>query len=152
MISYSAGVFVSSLLIAGLPRVRKRVAVNGNPYLFDEKLGLSARILQVLESVDLSNYLEFRRLYMVETDEEFGEYNRLQSLRSIDSCARELAFLKEQYAARKMISGTILTKPFFPGTNRCLIWKTRKNFTAIKSELCRRRGIICFSNLIRLGK
>lgn len=101
VIAYSAGVFVSSLLNAGLPRVKKRVAVNGNPYLFDEDLGLSKRILNVLESVDLNNYLAFRRQYMVETDEEFSEYNRLQSLRSVESCAGELNFLKELYAARK---------------------------------------------------
>lgn len=101
VIAYSAGVFVSSLLNAGLPRVKKRVAVNGNPYLFDENLGLSKRILNVLESVDLNNYLAFRRQYMVETDEEFSEYNRLQSLRSVESCAGELNFLKELYTARK---------------------------------------------------
>lgn len=101
VIAYSAGVFVSSLLNAGLPRVKKRVAVNGNPYLFDEDLGLSKRILNVLESVDLNNYLAFRRQYMVETDAEFSEYNRLQSLRSVESCAGELNFLKELYALRK---------------------------------------------------
>ena len=101
VIAYSAGVFVSSLLNAGLPRVKKRVAVNGNPYLFDENLGLSKQTVNILASVNLDNYLEFRRRYMVETDEEFEEYNRLQSLRSVESCAGELNFLKELYASRK---------------------------------------------------
>lgn len=97
LIAYSAGVFISSIIQNKIPNLRKKVAICGNPYLFDEKLGLSLKTIDVLKSITLENYLDFRRKYMVETDDEFKQYNALQSMRSIESCENELLCLQDLY-------------------------------------------------------
>ena len=97
IIAYSAGVFVSCLFSTILPHVRKKIALCGNPYLFDETLGISSSNLQVLKNISLDNYLEFRRNYMVSTEDEYEKYNQLQSLRSLESCQNELAYLQKLY-------------------------------------------------------
>ena len=102
VIAYSAGVFIASVMAEKLPHVRKKVAVCGNPYLFDETLGISQATLQVFREITLDNYLEFRRKYMVFTDEEYEKYNQLQSLRNSESCQNELIFLQKLYAQKKM--------------------------------------------------
>lgn len=97
IIAYSAGVFVSCLLADKIPNVRRKIALCGNPYLFDDVLGINEQKLEILKNINLDNYLEFRRNYMVYSDEEYKKYNELQSLRSIESCANELAYLQKLY-------------------------------------------------------
>lgn len=97
VIGYSAGVFIASIMADKLPNVRKKIALCGNPYLFDENLGLSSNIIKVFENITLDNYLEFRRKYMVFSDDEYERYNQLQSLRTIESCESELKALQKIY-------------------------------------------------------
>ena len=97
VIAYSAGVFVASVMADKLPNLRRKVAVCGNPYLFDKTLGISQATVQVFKGITLDNYLEFRRRYMVFDDDEYERYNQLQSLRTIESCADELAALQKMY-------------------------------------------------------
>ena len=97
IIAYSAGIFVSCLASDKIPNVRKKIALCGNPYLFDNILGINAQKLEILKNINLDNYLEFRRNYMVYSDEEYKKYNELQSLRSIESCANELTYLQKLY-------------------------------------------------------
>ena len=97
LIAYSAGVFVASIMQKTLPPLHKKVAINGNPYLFDEKFGLSSHTMDIFNSITLDNYLEFRRQYMVISDKEYQQYNELQSLRSLESCQQELASLQKLY-------------------------------------------------------
>ena len=101
VIAYSAGVFIASILADKLPRVRQKVALCGNPYLFDETLGISSENIKVFSEITLDNYLDFRRKYMVVTNEEYERYNKLESLRTIESCANELKALQKLYAERK---------------------------------------------------
>lgn len=101
VIAYSAGVFIASILADNMPNVRCKVALCGNPYVFDEKLGLSTNIIKVFKNITLDNYLEFRRKYMVFTDEEYEKYNQLQSLRTIESCESELEALQKLYEQKK---------------------------------------------------
>lgn len=101
IIAYSAGVFVASIMADNIPHVRQKVALCGNPYLFDEKLGISQENIRTFKAITLDNYLDFRRKYMVVTDEEYEKYNRLESLRTIESCAAELEALQKLYAERK---------------------------------------------------
>lgn len=101
IIAYSAGVFVASIMADNIPHVRQKVALCGNPYLFDEKLGISQENIRVFKEITLDNYLDFRRKYMVVTDEEYEKYNQLESLRTIESCAAELEALQKLYAERK---------------------------------------------------
>ena len=98
LIAYSAGVFVASILQKSLPPLRQKIAVNGNPYLFDEKFGLSSQTVNVFKSITLDNYLDFRRRYMVISQEEYEKYNELQSLRTLESCQLELEALQKFYA------------------------------------------------------
>ena len=100
VIAYSAGVFIASIF-ENIPNVRKKVAVCGNPYLFDEKLGISEENIKVFRNITLDNYLDFRQKYMVYTDEEYERYNKLQSLRTIESCQDELDVLQRIYAEYK---------------------------------------------------
>ncbi len=100
VIAYSAGVFIASLLADKLPRVRQKVAVCGNPYLFAEKLGISPATIEVFQKITLDNYLDFRRRYMVFSADEYERYNRLESLRTIESCAAELTALQQLYAQK----------------------------------------------------
>ena len=102
VIAYSAGVFVASIFAdAALPNIRQKVAVCGNPYLFDATLGISEEKIRVFKDITLDNYLEFRRKYMVFSEEEYERYNQLQSLRTIESCDSELAALQKMYAQKK---------------------------------------------------
>ena len=100
ILAYSAGVFIAS---AWKPcfKIGKKVAINGNPYLFDEKLGLSKRMVDEFRSINLDNYLEFRRRYMVVNEVEFQKYNKLQSQRTIESCLLELDSLQKLYEKYK---------------------------------------------------
>ena len=102
VLAYSAGVFVASILANHIPNVRQKVALCGNPYLFDEILGLSAEVVQVFREITLDNYLEFRRKYMVFSDAEYVKYNQLQSIRSIESCQNELDALQRLYQQNKL--------------------------------------------------
>ena len=101
VIAYSAGVFVAALMADNIPNIRRKVAVCGNPYLFDEKLGISQATIQVFKDINLDNYLDFRRQYMTFDNEEYEKYNQLQSLRTVESCADELAALQKLYALKK---------------------------------------------------
>lgn len=97
VIGYSAGVFVASIIADRIPNLKHKIALNGNPYLFDEKKGLSAEIVNTFKQITMDNYLDFRREYMVDSDEEFELYNQLQSERSLESCQSELQKLQEFY-------------------------------------------------------
>lgn len=101
VIAYSAGVFIASIMANSIPNVRLKVAVCGNPYLFDETLGVDKKTVDVFKNITLGNYLEFRRKYMVYSEEEYEKYNELQSLRTIESCADELKALQEMYKKQK---------------------------------------------------
>ena len=101
IIAYSAGVFVASIMADNIPHLRQKVALCGNPYLFDKKLGISQENIRTFKAITLDNYLDFRRKYMVVSDEEYEKYNRLESLRTIESCATELETLQKLYAERK---------------------------------------------------
>ena len=101
IIAYSAGVFVASVMADKIPSIRQKIAVCGNPYLFDKTLGISPKTIQVFKGITLDNYLDFRKKYMVFNDEEFEKYNRLQSLRTLESCAGELDVLLKAYKKYK---------------------------------------------------
>ena len=97
IIAYSAGVFVASVFENQIPNIRQKIAVCGNPYLFDETFGISKENIEVFKNITLDNYLDFRRKYMVYTNEEYERYNKLESLRTIESCTNELNALQKLY-------------------------------------------------------
>lgn len=97
LIAYSAGVFVTSLIINQLPKVELKVAINGNINLFDENLGLDEHILKIFRSIDVTNFLEFRQKYLCKTLEELEIFNEHSCMRSAKSCNQELDALQGYY-------------------------------------------------------
>ena len=128
VIAYSAGVFVASILADKLPNVRQKVALCGNPYLFDEKLGVSQATIQTFKDISLDNYLEFRRKYMVFSDEEYERYNKLESLRTIESCANELNALQKLYKERKSQINPTFDKAIVAENDLIFDVKMQQNF------------------------
>lgn len=98
LIAFSAGVFVASVFKFDF-KVNKKIAISGNPYLFDEKLGLSKQMLNILSNVTEETADDFARNYLVKTDEEWEKFHH--SKRTVDSCRAELNSLNEIYQNQK---------------------------------------------------
>ncbi|MBR1907760.1 DUF452 family protein [bacterium] len=127
-ISYSAGVFISSILEKNISNTKQKVAICGNPYLFDENIGLTREIIKEFRNINLNNYLQFRRKYMVETEEEFEKYNKLQSQRSIESCMSELKALEEIYIQEKNNINPYFDKVILAENDLIFKLQTQKEF------------------------
>ena len=98
LISFSAGVFVASVFEFDF-KINNKIAISGNPYLFDEYYGLSKDIQEVLYNITEENADEFARNYLVKTEEEYKNFHN--SKRSIESCRVEFDNLKELYSNNK---------------------------------------------------
>ncbi len=99
LIAYSAGVFISSLIIDKLPKVQLKISINGNINLFDENLGLDEHILKIFRSIDVTNFLQFREKYLCNSQEELEIFNSHPCMRSAKSCNDELDALQSYYDA-----------------------------------------------------
>ena len=98
LIAFSAGVFAASVYNFGF-NIDTKVAISGNPYLFDEHFGLSSEIQDILYNITEENADEFAKSYLVKTDEEFKKFHH--SMRTIQSCRSELDSLKKLYRIQK---------------------------------------------------
>lgn len=98
LIAFSAGVFVASILNFNF-KINKKIAISGNPFLFDENLGLSKEIQNTLCSITEKNADDFARNYLIKTDEEWAIFHH--SKRTIESCKKEFSSLKELYDLNK---------------------------------------------------
>ena len=98
LIAFSAGVFISSIFNFEF-KINKKIALSGNPYLFDEYLGLSAKIQNVLCNVTAETADDFARNYLVKTEDEFKKFHH--SRRTIESCKAEFESLKTIYQDNK---------------------------------------------------
>lgn len=94
MLSFSAGVFVGSLFKHDF-KINKKIAISGNPYLFDENFGLSKSIQEVLCNITEENCDDFARNYLLKTDEEYKNFHN--SRRTLESCDFEFEALKKLY-------------------------------------------------------
>ncbi len=97
LLAFSCGVFMAPYLAERLPEINYAAAVNGVPGLFDEQKGLPPRTADVFRRISLENYLDFRREYLVETEDEFRKFNENQPLRTVEDSLAELDAL-ERYA------------------------------------------------------
>ena len=98
LISFSAGVFIASIMEFDFD-IDNKIAISGNPYLFDEKIGLSKEIQEVLSNITEENANDFARNYLIETEEEWKRFHH--SKRSLDSCKEEFVNLKNLYDVQK---------------------------------------------------
>lgn len=99
MLCYSAGGGAAAILKDKLPKISKSVAVNASVKLIG-KYGLTGQVLEDIKNLSLNNYIDFRRKYMVTTDEELELFCKNQPLRSFKSCFEELdaiEYLAEKY-------------------------------------------------------
>lgn len=135
IIAYSAGVFIASIFADKIPNVRQKTAVCGNPYLFDEILGISAADIEVFKAINLDNYLDFRRKYMVVTDEEYERYNKLESLRTIESCQDELAALQKLYSQNKAHINQVFDKAIAAENDLIFNLNAQKDFYKEKLQV-----------------
>lgn len=98
LIAFSAGVFVSSIFNLDF-KIDKKIALSGNPYLFDEHFGLSKEIQNILYSITEETADDFAKNYLIKTEEEWKKFHH--SKRSIESCKTEFEKLKETYQKYK---------------------------------------------------
>lgn len=103
LIAYSAGVFTAGFIENKLPVAVCKIAVNGNPLFTDEYFGIPANVRQVFKSINLNNYMDFRKNYLVINDEELKYFNANASQRSFESCFEELVKLEELAKNNKKI-------------------------------------------------
>jgi biotin synthesis protein BioG len=94
LIAFSAGVFVASIIDFDF-KINKKIALSGNPYLFDETLGLSKKIQDILCNITEDTADDFARNYLIQTEDEWKIFHH--SKRTLDSCRREFDLLKKLY-------------------------------------------------------
>ena len=94
LIAFSAGVFVASIMDFDF-KINKKIAIDGNPYLFDEQLGLSKEMQEILYNITEENAEDFARNYLVKTEEEWKNFH--PSKRTLESCREEFESLKQIY-------------------------------------------------------
>ena len=98
LIAFSAGVFIASIFDFGF-EIDNKIAIDGNPYLFDEDLGLSKEMQNVLYNITAENADDFAQNYLVKTQEEWENFH--PSRRTLDSCKAEFNSLKLLYKENK---------------------------------------------------
>lgn len=103
LIAYSAGVFISGLIEAKLPKTEIKIAINGNPLLTDDYFGIPQNIRQIFKDLNINNYMDFRKKYLVKTDKELEYFNQNASQRSFESCKKEIEKLEEYALNNKKI-------------------------------------------------
>ena len=94
LIAYSVGVFTAGLIQDKLPDTVCKIAVNGNPLFTDEYFGIPQKTRQIFKELNLDNYMDFRKKYLVINDEELAYFNQNASERSFESCFDELEKLE----------------------------------------------------------
>ena len=95
LLTYSAGVYVAGLIADKLPKFKLKIAINGNPLMFDEYFGINENLINTMYKLNEDNYLQFRKDFLVYNNEEFEYFNNHTSIRTFDSCATELKNLEE---------------------------------------------------------
>lgn len=125
LISFSAGVFVASIFDFDF-KINKRIAIDGNPYLFDEHFGLSKDIQNTLYNITEENADDFARNYLVKTDAEWENFH--PSKRTLDSCKVEFDSLKTIYQNQKFKIKDIYDTAYFGEYDKIFDISAQKEF------------------------
>jgi malonyl-CoA O-methyltransferase/biotin synthesis protein BioG len=104
LIAYSAGVFIAGLIKDKLPKLNKKIAINGNLKIFDNYFGIRKDALNIMHNLNLDNYMDFRRKYLVFNNKEFEYFNQNSSTRTFESCEQELENLEKYYSTYSNIN------------------------------------------------
>ena len=114
LLAFSAGVFVSSIFNFdkyNINNINKKIALDGNPYLFDECLGLSKEIQDLLYNITIETADEFAKNYLIKTPLEQKNFHN--SKRSLESSKAEFDSLKKLYLNNKQNIKDIFDKVLF---------------------------------------
>ena len=98
LIAFSAGVFIASIMKFNFES-DKKIAIDGNPYIFDEYFGISKNMQDILYNITEENAEDFAKNYLVKTDEEWQNFH--PSKRTLGSCRIEFNSLKKIYNDNK---------------------------------------------------
>ena len=125
LIAFSAGVFIASIINFGF-KINKNIAISGNPYLFDEKLGLSKKIQNVMCNITEKNADDFAKNYLIKTEEEWKIFHH--SKRSIESCRAEFDNLKKLYITNLSNIKNIYNQAIIGSDDKIFNVSIQKNF------------------------
>lgn len=106
LIAFSAGVFMAKVLQDRLPPFAQAIAINGTNNPFSLKNGMNFKELGKFGSITLDNYMDFRRKFLVDSDEELALFNQHAPTRTIESSNNEMKGLL------KMSIKHMFKKPF----------------------------------------
>lgn len=98
LLAFSAGVFAASVFKFDF-KLNKKIALDGNPYLFNEKFGLSKKTQNILCNITEENADDFARNYLVKTEDDYKNFH--PSKRTLESCRIEFDRLKDIYKEQK---------------------------------------------------
>lgn len=125
LIAFSAGVFVASIMNFDF-KINKKIAISGNPYLFNEELGLSKEIQKILCNINEQNADDFARNYLVKTNEEWKLFHH--SKRTIESCRLEFDSLKKIYSLNHNKIKDIFDEAIIGADDKIFNISNQKNF------------------------
>ena len=123
--AFSAGVFVASICKFYF-NINKKVAISGNPYLFDENLGLSNKVQDILYNITEKTADDFAKNYLIKTDEEWEKFHH--SKRDLKSCKDEFDSLKKIYNTEKQNIKDIYDFAIFGAEDKLFDITTQKEF------------------------
>lgn len=132
LLAFSAGVFVASVMKFDF-KIDKRVAINGNPYLFDEKLGLSKKMQNILYNITEETAEDFGKNYLVKTDTEWKGFH--PSKRTLESCKAEFDSLKKIYEQKYQNIEDIYDTAFIGEDDRIFDVEIQKEFYGNKLKI-----------------
>ena len=132
LIAFSAGVFVASVMDFKF-KISNKIAISGNPYLFDEKLGLSKEIQDILYNLTEKTADDFARNYLVKSDAEWKSFHH--SKRTLESCKQEFDSLKILYTIHKKNIKYIYDKALFGEEDTLFNVSNQKDFYGQKLNL-----------------
>lgn len=132
LIAFSAGVFAASIFDFNF-ETSKKIALSGNPFLFDEHLGLSKEVQDILYNITENSADDFARNYLVKTDEEWKKFHH--SKRTIESCKNEFLSLKEIYKHNKQKIKDIYDIAFVGDDDKIFNVQAQKEFYGNKLKI-----------------
>ncbi len=136
LIAFSAGVFIASIFNFDkykINEIENKLALDGNPYLFDEYFGLSKKMQEILYSVNEENADEFAKNYLVKTQDEIEKFNH--SKRTIDSSRAEFRALAEFYKINKENIKNIFNKAIIGEDDTIFNVQAQKEFYKEKLKI-----------------
>ena len=132
LLAFSAGVFIASVFNFNF-EIKKKIAISGNPYLFNEKFGLSGEIQKILLNITEENADDFAKKYLIKTEEEWGKFHH--SKRTIESCQAEFNSLKILYNANKQSIKDIFDVALFGEDDLLFNISAQKEFYGMKLNI-----------------